>query len=313
MIDFLKSINLTEVQLLSAEERLPLDSYHLVWSKAFEISGDAALGLHVGMYHNHTCMSLVSNLFIHSDNLEEGIDEYVEYAKLLNTGMEISVHKRDDEVVLKFQYLEKQYFSLQEIERTLSLLVQRARRYIKNDLVINYVNFEGVKPLYSETHKTFFNCPIGYGAPHSELSFSSAYLTHVSEQKNPYVHSALILQAEKMKKKLLSSKMTEKVSLLITKHLSSTNFSVEVVAEKLHMNRQTLYRKLKAENQNFKNMVDKIRQAKAFEMLRDSDFSLNDVSYYLGFSEPSAFSRAFKRWTGDTPKHYQKVWQGQLI
>jgi AraC-like DNA-binding protein len=305
---FLDAIKIKEEDLASLEQRLPVSHYHLVWLKAIELTGDEAIGLHVGMYHNPNCMSLVSNLFVHSSNLEQGIEQYIEYAKLLNTGMQIDIGSDGENTKLKFSYLNKSYFSLQEIERTISLILQRAKHYINRDLKMNYVHFEGDKPEYHEMYEGLFQCPIRYHSPVTEISFSSSYLKHTSDQKNPYVHSALRMQAENMKQKLLSSRITEKVTLLISKHLSTGDFSIDTISEKLHMNRQTLYRKLKIENQNFKALVDNIRQTKALELLTDESVCLNDISYFLGFSEPSAFSRAFKRWTGDTPKHYQRKW-----
>lgn len=306
--DFLQTINLTEEQLVSIESRLLVNHYHRIWNHAQVLTGDAAIGFHVGMHHNSNCMSLVSNLLLHSSNLEQGIEQYIEYAKLLNTGIQIDIDKGLENTKLKFSYLNRSYYLIQEIERTISLIVQRAKLYINDDLKMDYVNFEGDKPEYHEKYASFFQCPISYNASFTEISFPSSYLKCTSAQKNPYVHSALRIQAENMKQRLLTSITTEKVRELISKHLPSGDFSIEAISAKLHMNRQTLYRKLKIENQNFKDLVDSIRQEKALELLRENVFCLNDVSYFLGFSEPSAFSRAFKRWTGDTPKNYRRTY-----
>lgn len=292
--------------MASIDQRLLISDYHLAWYKVLELTGDQAVGMHVGLYHNPNCMSLVSNLFLHSATLEQGIEQYIEYAKLLNTGMYIELDKDEEHTRFKFSYLNKNYYLLQEIERTITLIVERAKRYICSDLKVSCVYFEGEKPAHHALYERLFQCPVHYCAAFTEISFSSSYLKYTSDYKKPYAHSALRVQAENLKRKLLPSRLTDKVSALITKHLSTGDFSIESVSEKLHMNRQTLYRKLKVENQNFKTLVDRIRQAKALELLRDESASLNEVSYFLGFSEPSAFSLAFKRWTGDTPKHYQR-------
>ena len=117
-VAFLDVIKLKEEHLASLEQRLPVSHYHAVWLKVLELTGDQAIGLHIGSYHNPNCMSLVSNLFVHSSNLEQGLEQYIEYAKLLNMGMQIDIEKDGENTKLKFLYLNRDYYSLQEIERT---------------------------------------------------------------------------------------------------------------------------------------------------------------------------------------------------
>jgi AraC-like DNA-binding protein len=76
---------------------------------------------------------------------------------------------------------------------------------------------------------------------------------------------------------------------------------VEIVAAKLGVSRQTLYRKLKAEGFTFEQVLDELRRKLALQYLKDRA-SVNETSYRLGFSDAAAFSRAFKRWTGSSPR-----------
>ena len=72
------------------------------------------------------------------------------------------------------------------------------------------------------------------------------------------------------------------------------------------MNVRTLRRRLQNENKTFKTQLNSVRQEQANRYIRDSIKSLAEISYLLGFSEMSSFSRAFKRWTGETPSHYRR-------
>jgi AraC-like DNA-binding protein len=79
------------------------------------------------------------------------------------------------------------------------------------------------------------------------------------------------------------------------------------VAERLNMSAGTLRRQLKKEGQSFQQLKDQFRRKQAFDLLRHSDKSLQDISEMLGYSELSAFSRAFKKWTGRNPGDVRSI------
>ncbi|MDP8914675.1 MAG: helix-turn-helix transcriptional regulator [Pseudomonadota bacterium] len=82
--------------------------------------------------------------------------------------------------------------------------------------------------------------------------------------------------------------------------LAGGEVGIDRVAGELGCSRQTLYRRLKAENVTFEQVLDKLRHRLALGLVRQGH-SIKEVSYRLGFSDPAAFSRAFKRWTGFSP------------
>ena len=84
--------------------------------------------------------------------------------------------------------------------------------------------------------------------------------------------------------------------------LPSGTIRIESVARALGCSRQTLYRRLKAEGVTFAQLLDGLRHRLALRFVREQGLSVKEASWRLGFSEPAAFSRAFKRWTGTTPR-----------
>jgi AraC-like DNA-binding protein len=77
---------------------------------------------------------------------------------------------------------------------------------------------------------------------------------------------------------------------------------IEAVARALGCSRQTLYRRLKEEGTTFAALLDGLRRRLALHYLREQGLSVKETAYRLGFSEPAAFSRAYKRWTGSSPR-----------
>ena len=85
--------------------------------------------------------------------------------------------------------------------------------------------------------------------------------------------------------------------------LADGPIGIDSVARALGYSRQTLYRRLKAEGATFEEVLDGLRRRLALRFIREEGLSVKDAAYRLGFSDPAAFSRAFKRWTGSSPKN----------
>lgn len=84
--------------------------------------------------------------------------------------------------------------------------------------------------------------------------------------------------------------------------LHTGNVSVDLVAGKMGVSRQTLFRRLKAEGVTFQQVLDALRHRFAVHYLGGKKVSVNETAYLVGFSDPASFSRAFKRWTGSSPR-----------
>ena len=83
--------------------------------------------------------------------------------------------------------------------------------------------------------------------------------------------------------------------------LAEGEANIDQVARQLGLSRQTLYRRLKAEGLTFEQLLDELRHRLALKLVRDQHMPVKQAAWRLGFSDPAAFSRAFKRWTGSAP------------
>jgi AraC-like DNA-binding protein len=165
------------------------------------------------------------------------------------------------------------------------------------------LHFSHPEPSYRAEYDRVFQAPVTFGTNWNALRFDPEFLTLRQPPINRYVFGVLSERAEALLKSLESAKTTRgQVESLLIPHLHKGEQSIERVAETLGLSRQTLYRKLKAEGVTFEKLLDELRHKMALHYLDGKKVSVNETAYLVGFSEPSAFSRAFRRWTGKSPK-----------
>jgi AraC-like DNA-binding protein len=94
---------------------------------------------------------------------------------------------------------------------------------------------------------------------------------------------------------------------LMVEHLGETTLTPETAARTLAVSRRTLSRRLADEGTSFRHILDEVRHEFACALLQDRSLSVADVAFFLEYSEPAAFNRSFRRWTGQTPREFRSA------
>jgi AraC-like DNA-binding protein len=161
-------------------------------------------------------------------------------------------------------------------------------------------------PGYPEVYREVFDAPVTFGAARNALKLNPAFERHPVAAFPVYVFGVLSDRAQALLQKLESADtLRGRVEALLLPVLHRGDVSMDEVAARLAVSRQTLFRKLKAEGVTFERLFDDLRHRLALHYLANPKVSVNETAYLVGFSEPAAFSRAFKRWTGLSPKDFR--------
>ena len=107
--------------------------------------------------------------------------------------------------------------------------------------------------------------------------------------------------------KLDNDNIIERTKVSIIDKMPSGNISDAIVARSLQMSERTLQRRLREFGTTFKSILNEVRRDLTNSYIRDSKLSLTEISFMLGFAEISTFSRAYKRWTGQSPSAYRQI------
>jgi AraC-like DNA-binding protein len=165
-------------------------------------------------------------------------------------------------------------------------------------------HFRHPEPEDCSEHEEFFGERPEFGADIDGLSFDSSVLElgvlHADEGLSRYLSSQLESMMAKLEPTLL-----ERTRIAISDALPVGPPRIDQIAQRLAMSPRSLQRKLRDEGASFTNVIDEVRQELAESLLSEPSRSVAETCYLLGFSEPRAFHRAFKRWTGQTPRAWR--------
>jgi AraC-like DNA-binding protein len=181
-------------------------------------------------------------------------------------------------------------------------LVCGPRRFLDRPHVLA-VHVTHARPEYADRYREVFRCPVTFGSDRNALRLHPEVGGWPVQRQPGYVLDILTGHAERLLDDLRrrgTFRADMEARMLPALHTGTV--SADRVAEQLGISRMTLHRRLAEEGTRFGEVLDALRLKLAQEYLLRRGLSVNETAYLLGYSEPSAFSRAFKRWTGERPR-----------
>lgn len=155
-------------------------------------------------------------------------------------------------------------------------------------------------------YEEHFGCPVYFESSRNALLVSEVSLDTSNRKGDEAIAGFFDRHLEHQLSSLADEAGLEpRVRHTVTNVLSEGVPTVSSIASELAMSARTLQRRLAGQGHSFQGVVDRARKQLAQRLLTETDFSLAEVAFFTGFSEQSAFSRAFKRWTGQTPRSYR--------
>jgi AraC-like DNA-binding protein len=180
-------------------------------------------------------------------------------------------------------------------------------RDLRSGVFFRRASVSHAAPSYAQAYEELLRCPVHFGSARNRLSFDRQDLEVEIPGGDKELHHLLCVQAQERiltQQDADDSPLSHKIrTLLACQHV----LAIESVAAHFEISVSTLQRRLKQEGTTFTLLVDQVRREIALHAMTSSDAHVKELSERLGFSEPSAFYRAFRRWTGRTTRRYRKL------
>lgn len=287
--------------------RVPTDQFirlfWLVWKELDdEFMGRTTQPCRVGHFH------LMGSLVVHSDNLEQAIRQSIRCYRLFSDDIRIELEVDGEEAELSVTHQRPELDPDNFLVEWLLLVWHRLVGWlIGRKIVLSHATFTHPIPLHFDEYRFVFPCQCYFERSRNSLFFSTNYLTAPVTRSADELDAFILSSPRDM---LIWTDEDDSVTTRVRHLLENSDDTrlpnLDWVSEQLHMTSDTLFRKLKLEGSSYQKIKDNLRRDQAVTMLTRQNLTIADISTQLGFTEPGAFSRAFKHWTGLSPLAYRK-------
>ena len=270
---------------------------------------DDFLGFHLALKVDLRKMGLLYYTQASSDTLEEALQRGVRYGSIVNEGLALSF-QGGGAVGINFEYVGvARHSDRHQIEFAMVTLVRTLRQLTKRHLPASQVSFTHRRSDDISEFRTFFGCDVTFGAPVDRVVFSKSSREMPLVDTDPYLNEVLIKYCDQAIADRSAKRSSFRLSVenAIALLLPHGRAQAGEIARKLGVSRRTLARRLASEGMTFTGIMQSLKSDLAKRHLTDQTLSVSEIAWLLGYQDVSAFTHAFKRWTGRAPTALREV------
>jgi AraC-like DNA-binding protein len=296
--------SLTSQQVDDDNARISVRSQIRLIELAADAMQDEFLGFHLAYDFDLREMGLLYYVLASSETLGDSLHRAVRYSTIANAG--ISLRFRDEaDAAMTFTYVGvDRHSDRHQIEFWLTSLARICRQLTGRHLIPTHAKVIHHREKGSPELNTFFGCDVVFGADVDEVVFPRNVTELPVVSGDPYLNELLIKYCEDALSDRQGSRGTLRSDLEneIVQLLPHGKTQMGEIARRLGMSKRTLARRLSSEGLTFAGILADLRVDLAKRHLTDEDLAISQIAWLLGYQEVSAFTHAFKRRTGKTPK-----------
>ncbi|HEY6557296.1 MAG TPA: AraC family transcriptional regulator [Polyangiaceae bacterium] len=287
--------------------RVPMRDYERVQLAALDLTGDAALGLHMGERASFAGFDVMASLIAHAATLRDGLNTYLKFNRILSDDPDSDLHESAGAATLRLGIPPGNPRSDRlRAELAMAGFLRLIRHFAGPDSVARRVCFQYPAPDYAHEYRRIFGGAERFEQAFTGIEIDRALLACAPLHKDPELYQVLETQAmRKVSRLTRATSVRTRVEEYLGSRALSGRPDMAEVAQQLGMSERSLRRRLANEGITYTQLFEQALASAAKRMLRDPAQSILGAAYAMGFSDSSAFHRAFKRWTGVTPKQYR--------
>jgi AraC-like DNA-binding protein len=297
------------------DSKISYEQLALLYEEAARSSGDDAFGLHVGERTSPTMYGMLGYGVANSRTFGEALDHLLQFQRLWSEAVGFELVQAANTLRLRYWHRGRLNAEArrQETEQMMAAMLSFAAGAVGSTLSAVEVRFEHQAPPDVTEHKRIFGCSIFFGAPFTEIVFPARLLEMPLTGADPALGRLINQQAEAaLAAHGTREPFLDQVRGLVRECIrASGQVSLPTLAKAAGLQPRTLQRKLRQRGLTFREIVEEARMELAKLFLEDPGAAIGRIAFDLGYSQPSAFHRAFLRRLGATPRQYRKQWEAQ--
>lgn len=305
-----RSQNIDPGILSSPDARIPIELYFSLEDEAAQLTQDPYFGLHIGELFEVGNWNILGFMMMNCRTLGEAFAKADRYSKIIGNLIQPSALLRYKKVKLVLSTPPNApQMSRHCFESALASIIQLARSLSGQDISPMEVGFTSPLPDSTEEYTRVFRCPVHFQQKECYMLLDIRIGNIPVKLPNP----DLLKYFEDYAQEYLSTvetqgTVTQEVLKQILLHLDGKSLTVAQVAKEMNISTRTLQMQLRHEGTDFSTLLQDTRLKLAIRHLKENR-TVEDITYMLGFTDPSVFRKAFKNWTGYTPRQYREEYK----
>ena len=291
--------------LLNSNARININQVDALWEQAAEIIEDPCFAIDMAEFWHPSHMGALGYAWLASSTLRQAFNRAVRYIHVVTEDLNLDV--ADTPAGFKISIdLEDSIFTLpQHHDLVLSIIMHMCRFNFGEELVPTEVKLAHPEPACSKKITDYFRTEVQFDAEQTSLAMARAEVDRVLPSGNKQI---ALMHDEMLMRYLVEIKkgdIVQQVQSIILENLPDGQVTDRLVASELNLSERSMQRRLKEHKTTFRFLLDGVREMVAKQYIENPMNRMSDIAFLLGFSEQSAFSRAFKKWTGKSPVEYR--------
>ncbi len=304
-----REFDLSTATLSSRDARVPYAVVEVLGERAGEITATRDIGLELGraIAHPESLADAGMLLLMASANVESALARAVRIQEMWGDGARMTSRPAALGVCVRYTYPAGASPPSRHIDEcAMAELVCGIRYLTDRDVCPRVVRFRHAAPADTSVHDAIFRAPLSFGAEHTELELDRATLAVPMRATHDVYREIFEREVERaLARRPRAGVLSRQVRTLIEGAMAEPDDALVRVARALRTSARTLQRRLRDEGTSFESIVRELRRETADGYLAEG-LPIKQIAARLGYAEPSAFHRAYKRWTGRTPHERQR-------
>jgi AraC-like DNA-binding protein len=305
--ELLRVAGIDPEKLDDIDGRVEREEYDRAQMAALDLTKDDALGLHMGERVTVRSFDVLADLASHAPTLRAAFLSFARFHRILTDGPDTTVHEDGDRACVHYQFPRANpRCNRLRAEFAMVGMLRMVRQFARRPDAVRAVYFEHPAPEYRAEYARIFGGVERFEHDFTGIEFDAVLLDRTQEPHSGELYMVLESLAERKLSRLTrGGGHAERLRHYLVSNALAERPQMDAVARSLGISVRSLRRRLDEEGVSYSGLLNEARATLAKRMLDDPDRSIYETAYAMGFSDPSAFHRAFKRWTGMTPTQYR--------
>ena len=298
----LKVVGLSADAILEPDTWIPRPLFLKLINTLVSMTGEPYVVLHIADRDPIEKLGVFGQAILNAHSLRQALSVAGERTSLVQTGVRLCLHEQDSLARLSYAFVGPTGENPEiYIQAVLAFLLKIPA--LTGMTIPVRISFTGERPRNTDELERVFGTDLCFRAECNELSFDQSFLDLPLQQNGS---ADLFLQEERIAQQS-EELFVRSVRKTIAELMLRQTPTLEMIAKVHGLHKRTLERRLEQWGTTFEVLLDQFRRERALKMVRQNSRTITDIAFLLGYSDPSHFSRAFRRWTGRTPKEYAMI------